>query len=80
VREFFGAPIMETTFGASGFASTLGMALEPLAGGRLYDALGSHARLFIGSCGIGLGAVTIAFTFSLPRSLPAALPAQRVAR
>ena len=74
VREYFGARIMGTTFGAVGFASTLGMALGPLAGGLLYDASGSYAWLFIASCGIGLGAVAIAFTFRPPRSLPAALP------
>jgi MFS family permease len=74
VREYFGARIMGTTFGAVGFASTLGMALGALAGGLLYDASGSYAWLFIASCGIGLGAVAIAFTFRPPRSLPAALP------
>ena len=74
VREYFGARIMGTTFGAVGFASTLGMALGPLAGGLLYDASGSYAWLFIASCGIGLGAVAIAFTFRPLRSLPAALP------
>jgi predicted MFS family arabinose efflux permease len=75
VREYFGAQIMGTTFGAVGFASTLGMALGPWAGGWLYDAFGSYAWLFIGSCGIGLGAVAIACTFRPPRSLPDALPA-----
>ena len=75
VREYFGARIMGATFGAAGFASTLGMALGPLAGGRLYDAFGSYARLFIGSSGIGLGAVAIASAFRPPRTLPAALPA-----
>jgi MFS family permease len=79
VREYFGARIMGTTFGAVGFASTLGMALGPWAGGWLYDAFGSYAWLFIGSCGIGLGAVAIAFTFRPPRSLPAALTTPRVA-
>jgi MFS family permease len=79
VREYFGARIMGTTFGAVGFASTLGMALGPLAGGWVYDASGGYAWLFIGSCGIGLGAVAIACTFHPPRSLPAALPAPSVA-
>ena len=41
VREYFGARIMGTVFGAAGFASTLGMALGPLAGGWLYEAFGS---------------------------------------
>ena len=74
VREYFGARIMGTTFGAVGFASTLGMALGPVAGGWLYDAFGSYFWLFIGSFGIGLGAVAIAFTFRPPSRLPAALP------
>jgi MFS family permease len=79
VREYFGGRIMGTTFGSVGFASTLGMALGPLAGGWLYDAFGSYAWLFIGSCGIGLGAVAIACAFRPPRPLPAALPALSVA-
>jgi hypothetical protein len=33
VRKYFGARIMGTTFGVVSFASTLGMALGPLAGG-----------------------------------------------
>jgi MFS family permease len=74
VREYFGARIMGTMFGAVGFASTLGMALGPVAGGWLYDGFGSYFWLFIVSCGIGLGAVAIAFTFRPLRVLPAALP------
>ena len=73
VREYFGARIMGTVFGAAALASTLGMAMGPLAGGWLYDAFGSYFWLFIGSFGIGLGAVAIAFTFRPPRALPAAL-------
>jgi MFS family permease len=79
VREYFGARIMGTTFGAVGFASTLGMALGPVAGGWVYDAFGSYAWLFIGSFGIGLGAVAIAFAFRPPRQHPAALPSPSVA-
>jgi MFS family permease len=75
IREYFGARIMGTIFGAAGMASTLGMALGPLAGGWVYDALGSYAWLYIGSVGIGLGAVAIASTFRPPRGLPVALPA-----
>jgi MFS family permease len=74
VREYFGARIMGTIFGAVAFVSTLGMALGPWAGGWLYDAFGSYVWLFIGSAGIGLGAVAIAFSFRPPRQLAAALP------
>jgi len=55
------------------------MALGPLAGGWLYDAFGSYAWLFIGSSGVGPGAMAIAFTFRPPRPFPAALPSPSVA-
>jgi len=74
VREYFGARIMGTVFGAVGFVSTLGMALGPWAGGWLYDTFGSYFWLYIGSFGIGLGSVAIAFTFRVPRPLAVALP------
>jgi len=79
VREYFGARIMGTTFGAAAFVSTLGMALGPWAGGWLYDTFGGYFWLFIGSFGIGLGAVAIALTFRPPRLLPAALPTRSLA-
>lgn len=75
IREHFGARIMGSTFGAAGLASTLGMALGPLAGGWLYDTVGSYAWLFLGSSVIGLGAVAIALTFRPPRAVPAGVPA-----
>ena len=71
VREYFGARIMGTAFGAVAFVSTLGMALGPQAGGWLYDTFGSYFWLYMGSFGIGLGAVAIAVTFRAPRGLPA---------
>ena len=79
IREYFGARIMGTTFGAVSAISTLGMALGPWAGGWLYDTLGGYFWLYMGSFGIGLGAVAIAFTFRPPRRLPAVLPAPSLA-
>ncbi len=79
VREYFGARIMGTVFGAVALVSTLGMALGPWAGGWLYDAFGDYFWLYLGSFGIGLGAVAIAFTFRPPRLLPAALPSPSAA-
>jgi MFS family permease len=78
VREYFGARIMGTMFGAVNMASTLGMAIGPWTGGRLYDASGSYFWLYIGSFGIGLGAVAIALTFRPPRERSAALPSRSV--
>ena len=73
IRDYFGARIMGTTFGAVALVSTLGMALGPLAGGWRYDTFGSYFWLYVGSFGVGLGAVAIAFTFRPPRELPAGL-------
>jgi MFS family permease len=69
VREYFGARIMGSVFGAVAMASTIGMALGPLAGGWLFDTWGSYFWLYIGSAGIGAGAVAIAFLFR-PPSVP----------
>ena len=74
VREYFGARIMGATFGAVAFASTIGMALGPWAGGLFYAALGSYAWLFIGSVAIGLGAVAIAVAFRPPAPFRVAVP------
>jgi predicted MFS family arabinose efflux permease len=79
IREYFGARIMGTTFGAVSAISTLGMALGPWAGGWLYDTLGGYFWLYMGSFGIGLGAVAIAFTFRPPRRVPVVLPAPSLA-
>jgi MFS family permease len=74
VREYFGARIMGTVFGAVSLVATLGMALGPWAGGWLYDTFGSYFWLYIGSFGIGLGGVAIALTFRPPRAVSVALP------
>ncbi len=79
IREYFGARIMGTTFGAVSAVSTLGMALGPWAGGFFYDSLGGYFWLYMGSFGIGLGAVAIAFTFRPPRRQPAGLPSPSLA-
>jgi len=78
VREYFGERIMGAAFGAVAFVSTLGMALGPWAGGWLYDTLGGYFWLFLGSFGIGLGAVAIALTFHPPR-VAAVLPSPSIA-
>ena len=55
--------------------SSLGMAAGPLAGGWIYDAYGSYAWLYVGSFGIGWGAVLIALLFRPMSRGAAAAPA-----
>jgi MFS family permease len=80
VREYFGARIMGSTFGAVSAAATLGMAIGPWAGGWLYDAVGSYSWMFIASSAIGVGAVMVALTFRPPRHLSVAVPVPSIAR
>jgi MFS family permease len=75
VREYFGARVMGSAFGAVAMISTLGMAIGPWAGGWIYDTFGSYFWLYIGSFGIGLGAVAIAVTFRPPAPRTAMLAA-----
>jgi MFS family permease len=77
VREYFGERIVGSVFGAVSTAATLGMALGPWVGGRVFDTVGSYAWMYVGSFAIGVGAVAIAFTFRPPRALGAPLLAAR---
>src|SRR6478609_2734534 len=63
VREFFGARIMGTVFGAVSAFASLGMALGPLAGGWVFDTFHAYSWLYAGSFGIGLAAVAVALSF-----------------
>jgi MFS family permease len=71
-REYFPMRIMGTVIGASSMVASFGMALGPVLGGVAFDVFGSYGPLYIGSFGIGLGAVGIAFLFP-------PFPSQRVA-
>ena len=62
-RENFPQRMMGTVIVATSMAGGLGMALGPLAGGLIYDTFASYTWLYVGSCGIGLGAFLIAMTF-----------------
>jgi MFS family permease len=63
VREYFGARIMGTVFGAVSAFASLGMALGPWAGGYIYDTTHGYTWLHAGSFAIGLAAVVIALSF-----------------
>jgi len=68
-REYFGAHIMGTVFGAISALASLGMAFGPWAGGWVFDTYASYSWLYIGSFSIGLAAVAVALTF---KPVPAA--------
>jgi MFS family permease len=68
-RDYFGARIMGTTFGAISMTASLGMAIGPWAGGFVYDSYASYDWLYVGSFAIGLAAGAVALTF---RAVPAA--------
>ncbi len=67
VREFFGARIMGTVFGAVSAFASLGMALGPWAGGWVFDTFHGYFWLYVGSFGIGIAAVAVALGFPSPR-------------
>ncbi|MCC8980582.1 MFS transporter [Bradyrhizobium acaciae] len=67
VREFFGARIMGTVFGAVSAFASLGMALGPWAGGYVFDTFHGYTWLHAGSFAIGLAAVAVALSFSTKR-------------
>ena len=73
-REYFGAHIMGTVFGAISALASLGMAFGPWAGGWVFDTYASYSWLYIGSFSVGLAAVAVAFTFK-PVPAPAKLRA-----
>ena len=70
VREFFGAKIMGTVFGAVSALASLGMALGPWAGGLVYDTTHTYTWLHAGSFAIGLAAVAVALSFPSKRLEP----------
>ena len=71
IREYFGARIMGTAFGAVTMVSSIGMALGPLAGGWLYDTYGSYFGMYLGAGLVGMGAMVIALVFRPPQARPA---------
>jgi MFS family permease len=77
-RENFPLRMMGTIIGGTAMAGSLGMATGPLAGGLIYDTFASYGWLYIGACGIGIGAFLIASTFRPYASKPALEPARAV--
>jgi MFS family permease len=70
VREYFGARIMGSVFGAVSAFASLGMALGPLAGGWVFDTYHGYWWLHVGSFGIGMAAVAVALSFPSKKRPP----------
>jgi len=75
-RENFPLRMMGTIIGGTAMAGSLGMATGPLAGGLIYDTFASYGWLYIGACGMGLGAFLIALTFRPYAAKPTSEPAR----
>jgi MFS family permease len=75
-RENFPLRMMGTIIGGTAMAGSLGMATGPLAGGLIYDTFASYGWLYIGACGIGIGAFLIALTFRPYSAKPTPEPAR----
>jgi MFS family permease len=76
VRENFPLRMLGTVIGGTAMAGSLGMATGPIAGGLIYDTLGSYAWLYIGAWGMGVGAFLMAMTFRpFPKTKVEAVPA-----
>ena len=75
-RENFPLRMMGTVIGGTAMAGSLGMALGPLAGGLIYDALRELQVALCRLLGMGIGAFLIAMTFRpLPKAELALSPA-----
>ena len=57
--------------GAATMLSSIGMALGPVGGGWIFDAMGGYAWLYIGSAAVAAGAVLIALAFPPLRRIAA---------
>jgi MFS family permease len=63
IRENFPLRIIGSVVGAASMASSMGMALGPLAGGLIFDTYGSYRWLYVASVVFGLCAAIMMLTF-----------------
>jgi len=67
-REFFGARVMGSSYGAIFFLSCIGMGLGAWSGGRFFDSIGTYNLMYILSfTASGIGAL-LAATLRPPRA------------
>lgn len=74
-RDYFGPRVMGTVLGAATLASSMAMAVGPLAGGWVLDAFHSYGWLYAGSAAVALAAVVAALGFPPPLGKPDRLAA-----
>jgi len=68
-REFFGARVMGSSYGAIFFLSCIGMGLGAWVGGRFFDSFGTYQLMYLlSSAASGIGAVLVAM-LRPPRAL-----------
>ena len=65
-REFFGERVIGTAFGGIFFISTIAMGLGAVAGGLVFDHLGSYWSLHLASTVVGMAAVVTALALRPP--------------
>jgi MFS family permease len=72
-REHFDPRILGAVIGAATMASSVGMALGPLAGGWVFDTTHGYAWMYLGAAAVGLGAAAVALLFPSAPTRPQAL-------
>jgi MFS family permease len=76
-REFFGERVIGTAFGGIFFVSTIGMGLGAVAGGLVFDQLGSYWSLHLASTVTGVAAVLTALALRPPLPVAVAVAGAR---
>lgn len=69
-REYFDPRILATVLGAATLASSLGMALGPVAGGWAFDRFGAYLWMYLGSALVAFAAMAMACVFPPTRAKP----------
>ena len=66
-RQYFGARVMGTMYGAVFGISAIGMGIGSYLGGYLFDQMGTYMGLYVVSFFLGSGAIMLAFGVRPPR-------------
>jgi MFS family permease len=69
-RQYFGAHVMGTMYGAVFGISSIGMGIGSYLGGFFFDLTGTYTGLYVVSFLLGMSAILLAFVLRPPRSRP----------